>query len=130
MIKNQEGSGRQYVWSSGKAHGAYSDFNLVLDELFSPSFLAKNVHGILLTPTSPSFHLTLCPAVHSAYHLAREQPNDRQVMRQMMLPEGRYVVDVRVGGVHEVVSVPWDMFLDNNFRSNCSRGERTWAMAI
>ena len=34
------------------------------------------------------------------------------MMRQMMFPGGRYGRDVRVGGVHEVVFVPGDIYLD------------------
>ena len=34
------------------------------------------------------------------------------MMRQMMFSRGRYGGDVRVGGVHGVVSVPWDISLD------------------
>ena len=35
-------------------------------------------------------------------------------MRQMMFPERRYGGDVRVGGVHEAVFVPGDIYLDVN----------------
>ena len=43
---------------------------------------------------------------------SQQQPNESQMMRQTMFPGKRYGGDVRVGGVHEVVSVPWGIYLN------------------
>ena len=81
----------------------------------------KNVRGTEPTPTSPFISTPVSPTVHLVYHLA--------IVCQSYLPlsgpescptiadasndsQGEGWGDLRVGGVHKVVSVPLDIFLD------------------